>query len=105
MSELTKEELKALKKAQQDLFKKKKTVPRDTMLYKGDPILNKYMKRGGGYDFSNITKKDREYLGLKKEVQKLYSGEGRATMEDGYEVEQAVEAVFELEAFLRDFIS
>ena len=52
-----------------------------------------------------VLNKDREYLGLKKEVQKLYSGEGRATMEDGYEVEQAVEAVFELEAFLRDFIS
>ena len=68
MSELTKEELKALKKAQQDLFKKKKTVPRDTMLYKGDPILNKYMKRGGGYDFSNITKKDREYLEKKKKM-------------------------------------
>jgi|TARA_Y100000034_G_scaffold25029_1_gene29374 hypothetical protein len=68
MSELTKEELKALKEAQKNLYKKKSETPRDTMLYKGDPILNKYMKRDGGYDFSNITKKDREYLEKKKKM-------------------------------------
>ena len=66
MSELTKEELKALKEVQKNLFKGKKTAPRDTMLYKGDPILNKYIKRGGGYDFSNMTEEDRKYLQEKR---------------------------------------
>jgi hypothetical protein len=66
MSELTKEELKALKEVQKNLFKGKKTAPRDTMLYRGDPILNKYYKRGGGFDFSNMTEKDRKYLQEKR---------------------------------------
>ena len=48
----------------------------------------------------NDLKKDKEYLKLKKQLQKSYKD-----MEDGYEVGQAVESVFELEAFLRDFIS
>ena len=67
MSELTKEELKSLRIAERNLYKKeKKVVPSDTMLYRGDRILNKYKQRGGGYDFSNITEKDRKYLEKKK---------------------------------------
>ena len=63
---LTKEELKSLKESQKNLFKGKKKVKRDTMLYRGAPILNKYKKRGGGFDFSNMTEEDRKYLENKR---------------------------------------
>ena len=44
------------------------------MSFKGDPVLNKYLKRGEGYDFSDITKKDKEYLDKKKRDSFLAKG-------------------------------
>ena len=47
---------------------------RNDMSYKGDPILNKYLYRGKGYDFSDITKEDKEYLDNKKRDSFLAKG-------------------------------
>ena len=70
-------------------FKKQK----DDMSYKGDPVLNKYLKRGKGYDFSDITKEDKKYLRKKGGAEILLlkpemMGKGIGLMKDGGEVKK-----------------
>jgi hypothetical protein len=50
---------------------KRKSTKIENLLLKPDPVLKKYLKRGEGYDFSNITKEDKEYLEKKRKQSQL----------------------------------
>ena len=73
--------------------KKDKATEDEDMSYKGDPVLNKYLKRGKGYDFSDITKEDKKYLRKKGGAEILLlkpemMGKGIGLMKDGGEVKK-----------------